>query len=111
MKKFLIMVMVIVLTMSTVVLAAPGNISVNVSPVQQDTGNFGNIITGAIQAVAIIVAVAILMYVGVKFMLASPAEKANLKGALVPYIVGAILVFAAVPLVNVIVGMTNNMSN
>ncbi len=55
----------------------------------------GNKIIGAIQAIGSIVAVAILVVLGVKYMMGSAEEKAEYKKTMIPYIIGAVLVFMA----------------
>lgn len=57
--------------------------------------NFGQKIIGGIQAVGSLVAVGILVVLGVKYMLGSAEEKAEYKKTMIPYLVGAILVFSA----------------
>ena len=57
--------------------------------------NFGQKIIGGIQAVGSLVAVGILVVLGVKYMLGSAEEKADYKTSMLPYLVGAILVFCA----------------
>lgn len=100
MKKVLIMVMVFVMTLSISVFAytAPSVVSAG------GIGNIDGIILGIFQTVGYIVAIAVLMFVGIKFMLASPAEKANIKGMMVPYIIGAVLIFAASSIIGIIEG-------
>ena len=75
-----------------------------------DLDTAGNAIVGVMQVVATVVAIAMLLFVGIKFMMAAPAEKANLKGALIPYIVGAILIFAAIPLLKMVQSFASNFS-
>lgn len=60
-----------------------------------DFDNLGNTIIGGIQAVGSIVSVAILVVLGVKYMMGSAEEKAEYKKTMIPYIIGAVLVFAA----------------
>ena len=55
----------------------------------------GNKIIGAIQLIGTIVAVAILVVLGIKYMMGSAEEKAEYKKTMVPYVIGAIIVFAA----------------
>ena len=57
--------------------------------------DFGRKIIGAIQAGGTIVSVAVLVVIGIKYMLGSAEEKAEYKKVMIPYIVGAILVFMA----------------
>lgn len=57
--------------------------------------DFGSKIIGAIQAIGSITAVAILVVLGVKYMMGSAEEKAEYKKTMIPYLVGAVLVFMA----------------
>ena len=57
--------------------------------------DLGNNIIGIIRVVGTIVSVVILMILGIKYMTASAEGKADFKSALIPYLVGAILVFGA----------------
>lgn len=49
-------------------------------------------IVGAIRWAGYIVAVVILIYIGIKYIMASASEKADLKGLLIKYVIGAALV-------------------
>ena len=71
--------------------------------------HLGNRIIGILQFIAIIVAIAVLLFVGIKFLLASPSEKAGIKGMLIPYVIGAIIIFAAVPILEIIESFTKGM--
>lgn len=62
----------------------------------------GNTIVGAINAVGIIVSVGALMLLGIRYMLGSAEEKASYKETMIPYIIGAVLVFSTTTIVNVI---------
>ncbi len=110
MKKILIMILVIcsILSLSTVFAVNPDKWDSVSAP--DDFDDASNAIIGMFQVVATVVAIAMLLFVGMKFMMAAPAEKANLKGALIPYIVGAILIFAAIPLLSMIQKFSKNFS-
>jgi sterol desaturase/sphingolipid hydroxylase (fatty acid hydroxylase superfamily) len=72
---------------------------------ESDVGSFlvkVNVIFGIIQLVGSIVSVGALMFIGIKYMIGSIEEKAEYKKALWPYIIGAILLFAASNLVQVV---------
>ena len=108
--KVLSLVLVLVVCFSVTALAVdPGPFSGNI----QGAGglnDLGNSIIGVLQVVATIVAIAVLLFVGIKFLLASPGEKANIKGVLVPYLIGAVLIFATVPILQIIRGFTTTIS-
>lgn len=57
--------------------------------------NLGKQIIGIIQVVGSIAAVAVLVILGIKYMMGSTEEKAEYKKTLIPYIIGAVLIFAA----------------
>lgn len=61
----------------------------------------GNIVN-IIQIVGIVIAVIVLLVIGIKYMIGSASEKAEYKKTMIPYIVGAALVFAGTSLVKVI---------
>ncbi len=62
----------------------------------------GNKIVGAFQVFGTIFAVGTLALIGIRIMIASPSEKADLKGRLTPYIVGAVMLFSIVNLLQII---------
>ncbi len=64
--------------------------------------NFGQKIMGILQAAGIVIAVVVLMVLGIKYMMGSAEEKAEYKKTFIPYIVGAILVFAATTIANMV---------
>lgn len=70
-------------------------------------GAFGGKIMGIIQTVGVVVAVAVLMVLGIKYMMGSAAEKAEYKKTMIPYVIGAILIFAASTIANVIYNFAN----
>lgn len=59
------------------------------------TYKIGNSILGVVQTVGIILSVGCLMVLGIKYMMGSAEEKAEYKKTFIPYIVGAVLLFAA----------------
>ena len=59
-------------------------------------------IMGVIQTVGIVVSVIVLMVLGIKYMMGSAEEKAEYKKTFIPYIIGAILLFAASTIANVV---------
>ena len=63
--------------------------------------NFGGNIMGVINVVGVVVAVVVLMVIGIKYMMGSAEEKAEYKKTMIPYIVGAVLIFGATTIANV----------
>ena len=73
-----------------------GNVQTN------DLTKVGNNIVTIIQVVGIVIAVIVLLVIGIKYMMGSASEKAEYKKTMIPYIVGAVLIFAGTSLVRVI---------
>lgn len=64
--------------------------------------NLGGRIIGIVRVVGTIVAVAMLIILGIKYMMGSAEERAEYKKTLFPYFIGAILIFAATNLADII---------
>lgn len=76
-----------------------------------DTGGIktlGQQIIGIITTVGIVVSVVVLVVLGIKYMIGSAEEKAEYKKTMIPYIVGAILVFAASTIASIVMSISNN---
>ena len=67
--------------------------------------NLGNNIVAVVRTVGVIVAVVILLVLGIKYMMGSAEEKADYKKSMIPYIVGAILIFASTTIVGIVYDM------
>lgn len=86
-----------ILSFTTSVLAIePANIKGN-SNVSGSTEiqNVGQNIVGILQTVGVVLSVIVLIVLGIKYMMGSAEEKAEYKKTMIPYIVGAALIFAA----------------
>lgn len=55
--------------------------------------NIGNIIIGTMRVVGTVIAVVALMVIGLRYMFGSTAEKATYKETMIPYLIGAIMLF------------------
>lgn len=66
----------------------------------------GNKVIGIVKLVGTALSVALLMIAGVKYMMASPSEKADFKGKLIAFAIGAVLVFAASQVVVLVIQAT-----
>ncbi len=62
---------------------------------------------GIIQIVGTIVAVGVIMVLGIKYMMGSAEEKAEYKKTMLPYFIGAILLFAATNLAGIVYTWAN----
>lgn len=55
----------------------------------------GAIILGALQVIGASIALVMIIYIAIKYMISSPNDRAELKKHLLPYLVGAIFIFGA----------------
>ena len=106
---FTVAVALMVLT-STVFAAdyTPGSVksNTNVSGAT-NVQTVGENILGIIRIVGTILSVGIMMVLGVKYMMGSAEEKASYKKTMIPYIVGAVLLFAAANLAQYVYNFAN----
>ena len=65
----------------------------------------GGQIIGIVRTVGVLVAVVILLVLGIKYMIASAEEKADYKKSMIPYIVGAVLIFGASAIAGIVYDM------
>ena len=84
-----------------------GNANVNTGKIT----DLGNSIISVVRVVGIVVAVVILLILGIKYMMGSAEEKADYKKSMIPYIVGAILIFASTAIVGVVYDMANSLNS
>lgn len=78
----------------------------NTTQIQEVGGNIVNIIT----TIGIIVAVIVLLILGIKYMMGSASEKAEYKKTMIPYLVGAVLIFGASAIAKAVVAMTQSIA-
>lgn len=106
--SIILVIMIALMAVSNVVLAAP-DLSADIKDMANGSGNqpkevlnLGKTIVSIMQTVGIVVAVVVLLVLGIKYMMGSAEEKAEYKKTMIPYVVGAVLVFAGTSLVKVI---------
>ncbi len=99
--------------MSTAVFATefkPGDVKIDTSNTTE-VQNIGASILGIIRVVGTIVAVGMLIVLGIKYMMGSAEERAEYKKTLFPYFIGAILIFAATNLADMVYGWAQSLGN
>ena len=69
----------------------------------------GNQIITIVSTIGSIASVIVLVVLGLKYMMGSAEEKAEYKKTLMPYVIGAALVFAASAISGIIFGFTQNL--
>lgn len=67
--------------------------------------NVGNYIATIIRNIGIVLAVILLMILGIKYMVGSAEEKADYKKTMIPYLVGAVVLFGASAIAQVVISM------
>lgn len=120
--SILLLVVVVSMTLTTVVSAKTdgakgidaagiaGGLKGTTSAAQEDVTKIGNQLIGIITTVGVVVAVIILLVLGIKYMMGSASEKAEYKKTMIPYLVGAILIFGASAITKVVVGLAQGIT-
>ena len=73
-----------------------------------EVSNIAGMVIYVIQIIAFAAAVIMLIFVGIKFLTASPEGKAEVKKTAVIYVVGAILLFAATGILGIVRTLADN---
>ena len=103
-KKVLIMALTAILVIAILVILVANPVFAAPTDPANFNGNYAggttaddivSKILGFIQFIGSALAVIMLVVIGIKYMVGSAEEKAEYKKTLVPYVVGAILIFAA----------------
>ena len=107
--KVVSLLVILVSILSATVLAAdtgsgisPANFTGNSSFDTNSIKGLGNQVITIVSTVGTIGAVVVLVVLGLKYMMGSAEEKAEYKKTLLPYIIGAALVFAASSIAGII---------
>ncbi len=69
----------------------------------------GSVIIGALRAIGSGVSVITLMALGIKYMLGSVEERADYKKSMIPYIIGAVMIFAISTILGVLLDASANL--
>lgn len=107
--SIVLMILAILLASTTVFASKPSEtVSINTAGTES-VKNIGNQILGIIRVVGTIVAVAMIIILGIKYMMGSAEERAEYKKTLFPYFIGAVLIFAATNLADIIYSWATNL--
>ncbi len=71
----------------------------------------GSTILGLIQVVGTFISVGIMMVLGIKYMVGTTEERASYKKTMIPYVIGAILLFSAVTIASYVAEMAEKITN
>lgn len=110
----ILIAMMLIVAMGTVVMADSETVvdglfqqgSADTSGIQ----NVGTNIVSIITTIGIIVAVIVLLILGIKYMMGSASEKAEYKKTMIPYLVGAVLIFGASAIAKAVIAMTESIT-
>lgn len=72
---------------------------------------FGTNVVDIITTIGIIVAVVVLLVLGIKYMMGSAAEKAEYKKTMIPYLIGAVLIFGAAAIAKAVIAMSETITS
>lgn len=104
----LVIVATPVMAAQTQVTTTPGNLLGDSSVDTKGITDIGNKLITIITTIGIVVSVIVLVVLGVKYMIGSAEEKAEYKKTLMPYVIGAGLVFAASSIAQIIYSFMQN---
>ncbi len=113
--SIILMVSIMVLFLSTTVFAA-GDVIGKLDPDYEVEGaegltNVGQQIISIISIVAIVISVIVLLIIGIKYMMGSASEKAEYKKTMIPYLVGAVIIFGAGAIAQVVVNLADGITS
>ena len=107
----LMVILIIMTTCSPVLVKQFGTVTINPNTHSStQVAGIGNNILGIIQVVGTIIAVGVLMVIGIKYMMGSAEEKAEYKKTMLPYLIGAIILFAAVNIASYVVSIAQTIA-
>lgn len=111
--KLMSILLVIMLAMCTTVNAfTPSDFdgSGGTTAADNDIKSFANNIISIMTTIGMVLAVVVLIVLGIKYMLGSAEEKAEYKKTLMPYFIGAVLIFGASGIATMVFNFTSNVA-
>ena len=87
----------------------PTNYQGNNSVTTDKIDSLGNQIITIVSTIGSIASVIVLIVLGIKYMMGSAEEKAEYKKTLLPYVIGAVLIFAASTIAGVIFNFASSL--
>lgn len=103
-----VLMLILVMSIATTAFAAtgttvkPGDMTGESKTDVSGITGIGNSVIKIVSTIGIVVSVVVLVVLGIKYMLGSAEEKAEYKKTMLPYLIGAALVFAASAIATVI---------
>ena len=109
----ILMVILLVSMFSSVVMAGgtpedliDGFTPTEAAPGQTQIQNVSKNIIGVLTTIGVAVSIIVLLVLGIKYMMGSASEKAEYKKTMIPYLVGAVLIFGASAIAKMVIAMT-----
>ena len=87
----------------------PTNYQGNNSVATDKIDSLGNQIITIVSTIGSIASVVVLIVLGIKYMMGSAEEKAEYKKTLLPYVIGAVLIFAASTIAGVVFNFASSL--
>ena len=107
--KLMTVVIIAIVTMcalsTTLFALTPGDVSVKSTSADDQIRSIGEQILSAVTTAGIVLSVVMLAVLGVKYMMGSAEERAEYKKSMLPYLIGAILLFGASAIANMVVSL------
>ena len=97
-----VMIMIMLFNVSSVYASLASNYQGTASEADEGIKSIIGMILSAIRIICLAGAVALLMWMGVKYMIASASERADLKKNLIQYAIGAVIMFASSGLLTIL---------
>ena len=113
----IILFVTIIMTMFTTIVRAgedsTGTVDTLFSGGSADTTSITGVganIVSIITTIGIIVAVVVLLVLGIKYMMGSASEKAEYKKTMIPYLIGALLIFGASAIAKAVIAVSESIT-
>mgnify|MGYP001122640885 CR=1 FL=1 len=110
--KIALMVLIVIMIFSSIAYADNDNFSfseINTQTAGEDIKNPVGAVMGAVRIIATGVAIVMISVVAMKYLMAAPGDRADMKKASIQYVVGAVLVFGAANILTILVNAFTNM--
>lgn len=112
--KVLCLALVMVMVFAPLTSLAEGNsfkgYTSNDSPIAPEITEYSQAVYGTVRAIGIAVAVVMTVYMGIQWMIATPAKKAELKGRMWYMAIGVVLLLGGVAILGIVESFVNNSS-
>lgn len=109
--KFLSLVLVMLMVMSPLALASSGFDKINTqqtNEVTEVTNNVLSSVASVVQVVGYGIAVIMVIWLGVQYVIATPSKKAELKGKLWSMAIGVVLIVGGVTILKIVADAGNS---